>query len=990
MDMFEHVPETDIAIIGIAGRFPKARNIDQFWQNLRDGVESISFLTDEEVVAAGLDPSVTQSPDYVNAASVLEDVEMFAAPFFDYIPREAEIIDPQHRFFLECTWEALENAGYDSERFSGPIGVFAGVSLSTYLWNIYSSPSVTKLFSRFQIMIGNEKDHLTTRVSYKLNLKGPSLSVQTTCSTSLVAVHLACQSLLNGECDMALAGGASIKLPQKTGYLYREGGISSPDGHCRAFDAKAQGTIGGNGVGVVVLKQLKDALADGDHIYAVIKGSAINNDGSLKVGYTAPSIEGQAAVIKEAQAMAGVAPETIAYVEAHGTGTTLGDPIEIAALTKAFRTTTQQKQYCAVGSVKTNVGHLDAASGVTGLIKTVLSLKHRMIPPSLHFEHGNPKIDFLNSPFYVNATLRNWERNRTPRRAGVSSFGIGGTNAHVVLEEAPDTEVSEQTNAPQLLPLSARTDTALDRMTDNLAAFIEQHPDTNLADLAYTLQVGRRGFKHRRIVICDEGASAINALRTSAVPRDLTRVCEPRTRSVVFMFPGQGSQYVNMGLDLYQSKETFREHVDHCSEILRPLLGLDLRTILYPSEDQSESATRRLVETSLTQPALFVVEYAVARLWMQLGVQPKKMIGHSIGEYVAACLAGVFSLEDALSLVATRGRMMQQLEPGAMLTVALAEQEVVPLLDERLSLAAVNGPQLCVVAGAEEAISEFGERLNKRNIVSHRLHTSHAFHSSMMEPILIEFAAQVRKVKLQSPSIPYVSNVTGNLITAAEATDANYWSRHLRQTVRLSEGLNLLLKEREQILLEVGPGQSLSMLAKRQLGKDAGHAVLSSLPPAKATRSGDEQWLHAMGQLWLEGINLNWSKFHARQHRRRLPLPSYPFERQRYWIGFLEGDTVKQAAKSQPIGTDIQDSSAPAETTFKDEAGTALPSAEKSQTLVPSSIAVGATPAANGNGNASAKMHQQVTPHESIVEKQLQLMSVQLEVWRERHFRRRP
>ena len=938
MEMFEHVRETDIAVIGIAGRFPKARNIDQFWQNLRDGVESISFLTDDEIVAAELDPALTQNPQYVNAASVLEDVEMFDAPFFDYVPREAEIIDPQHRFFLECAWEALENAGYDSERFSGPIGVFAGVSLSTYLWNIYSNPRVTRLVSRFQIMIGNDKDHLATRVSYKLNLKGPSFSVQTTCSTSLVAIHLACQSLLNGECDMALAGGASIKLPQNTGYLYQESGISSPDGHCRAFDAKAQGTIGGNGVGVVSLKRLTDALADGDHIYAVIKGSAINNDGSLKVGYTAPSIEGQTAVIKEAQAMADVAPDTITYVEAHGTGTTLGDPIEIAALTKAFRTTTQQKQYCAVGSVKTNLGHLDAAAGVTGFIKTVLSLKHRMIPPSLHFEQGNPKIDFLNSPFFVNATLRNWESNGTPRRAGVSSFGIGGTNAHVILEEAPDTEVPEETNAPQLLLLSAKTGTALERMTDNLAAFIEQHPDTNLADLAYTLQVGRRVFKHRRIVICDEGASAIDALRTSAVP--LTRICEPRTRSVVFMFPGQGSQYVNMGLDLYRSKETFREHVDRCCEILRPLLGLDLRTILYPSEDQLESATQKLVETSLTQPALFVVEYAVARLWMQLGVQPKKMIGHSIGEYVAACLAGVFSLEDALSLVATRGRMMQQLKPGAMLTVALTEQEVVPLLDERLSLAAVNGSQLCVVSGAEEAISEFEERLNKRNIVSRRLHTSHAFHSAMMEPILSEFAAEVRKVKLQSPSIPYVSNVTGDLITAAEATDANYWSRHLRQTVRFSEGLNSLLKEREQILLEVGPGQTLTALAKRQLDKDSGHAVVSSLPPAKATRSGDEQWLHAMGQLWLEGINLNWSRFHAQQRRRRLPLPSYPFERQRYWIEPSAGNAVQPAVVKTPV---------------------------------------------NGNGNAPAKLYPQVNPHESLVAKQLQLMSAQLEILRERH-----
>lgn len=974
------VSESDIAIIGMAGRFAQARDLAAFWRNLRDGVEALSTLTDAEVASAGLSPAITGDPHYVRTASVLEDVEMFAASFFDYLPREADIMDPQQRFFLECAWEALENAGYDSERYSGVIGVYAGASLSTYLLNVFANPDATRLLSRFQIMIGNDKDHLATRVSYKLNLKGPSLSVQTTCSTSLVAVHLACQSLLYGECDLALAGGVSIKVPQKTGYLYQEGGISSPDGHCRAFDARAQGTVGGNGVGVVVMKRLADALEDGDFISGIIKGSAINNDGSLKVGYTAPSIEGQAAVIKEALAMADVEPEGITYVETHGTGTMLGDPIEIAALTKAYRATTQEKQFCAVGSVKTNLGHLDAAAGVTGLIKTVLALKHEMIPPSLHYERPNPKIDFQDSPFFVNGTLRPWERTDEPRRAGISSFGIGGTNAHLIVEEAPATQESGDSRAVQLLLLSAKTQTALESATANLAAHLEQHAEADLADVAYTLQVGRRAFQHRRIVVCRERVEAVAALRGGDAAQVSTNLCELRSRPIAFSFPGQGTQYVNMGLELYRNEQAFSEAVDRCAEILRPHLGLDLRTVLYPPTGATEAAQERLTQTDLAQTSLFVIEYALARLWMEWGVRPAAMIGHSIGEYVAACLSGVFSLEDALALVAARGRLMQALPAGAMLTVALGEKEVESHLSGDLSLAVVNGPQLCVVAGATEAVRELEARLNEQGgIFCRRLHTSHAFHSRMMEPMLEQFEAEVGRVKLNAPSIPYLSNVSGKWITAAEATDTTYWVRHLRQTVRFSDGLGLLLEEAERILLEVGPGQSLSALARQHPQRAAGQSVINSLPPAQVKRQGQEHLLKTLGQLWLEGVHIDWSRFYARERRRRVPLPTYPFERQSHWIGTSETrrENALAATTAPVVASARHEDPHPTHSAQTEESpAVMLPPPTAQAESAPPSVSAQAVAASNGhNGKPEGR-----ASGERIIAQQLQLMSQQLEV----------
>ncbi|MEW6735978.1 MAG: beta-ketoacyl synthase N-terminal-like domain-containing protein, partial [Acidobacteriota bacterium] len=877
--------ELEIAIIGLAGRFPKANNITEFWQNLCNGVEAISFFSEQELVSAGISTNLLKHPNYVKANGALENIDLFDAGFFGFNPREAQILDPQQRLFLECAWEALEDAGYNAETFKGRIGVYAGISISSYLFNLYSNPDIIQLVGPFQAILSNDKDFLATRVSYKFNLKGPSVNIQTSCSTSLVTVHLACQSLLNGECDMALVGGVSIAANQKTGYLYQDGGIYSPDGHCRAFDAKAKGTVAGNGLGIVVLKRLVDAIDDKDHIYAVIKGSAVNNDGAVKVGYTAPSIDGQAEVISEAQAMARVDANTITYIETHGTGTPLGDPIEIAALTQAFRASTDACGFCALGAVKTNVGHLDAAAGITGLIKAVLMLYHKQIPPSLNFTEANPQIDFANSPFYVNTRLSDWSIGNTPRRAGVSSFGMGGTNAHVVLEEFIPTKENRQWKPVHILVLSAKTRSALDKAIANLATHLNEHPQLEIANVAYTLQVGRKPFSHRCMLICHNVEEAVSTLVGKTTNKFFSRVQETTDRPVVFMFTGQGSQYVNMGQELYQTEPIFRDQIDFCSQYLEHYLKLDLRTLLYPinaSEEDYKYIKTCLNQTSITQPALFVIEYALAKLWMQWGIKPYAMIGHSIGEYVAACLAGVFSLEDALKLVALRGRLMQDLPPGDMLAVPLSETDLQHALNDNLSLAAVNGPTLCVVSGVTDSVRQLEYQLIKQGIECRPLITSHAFHSQMVEPILDRFNEQVKAINLASPQIPYISNLTGSWISESQVTDSNYWVRHLRETVRFAEGIQELLKEKDIILLEVGPGQTLSSLAKLQTDRE--QVIFSSLPHTHDKQS-ESEFLHTtLGKLWLAGAPVNWSKYQANNNCCRLSLPTYPFERQHYWI----------------------------------------------------------------------------------------------------------
>lgn len=875
-----------IAIIGLAGRFPGAANVDEFWRNLRSGVESISFFSEQELLKAGVDATQLRAPNYVKAKGALEGCDLFDANFFGFSPRDAEIMDPQRRIFLECAWHALENAGYCAESYDGAIGLFGGSSINTYLlFNLMSQRQLIEKVGNLQTSVQNRVDHLTTRVAYELNLKGPAITVQTACSTSLVAVHLACQSLLIGECDMALAGGVTISVPPVNGYLHQTGGIHSSDGHCRAFDASADGTVDGNGAGIVVLKRLEDAIADGDTIDAIIRGSAINNDGSVKVGFTAPGVRGQVEVIAEAQDVAGVPAETITYVEAHGTGTTLGDPIEIEALTEVFRASTEKQKFCALGSVKTNIGHLDVAAGVAGLIKTVLALKHRELPPSLHFERPNPRINFEETPFFVNDAPRPWSTNGEPRRAGISSFGIGGTNAHVIVEEAP-VELSEESDRPaQLVALSAKSPTALDVATLNLISYLKEHPETKLADIAYTLAHGRKAFDYRRIAVCRDTADAIRVLTALDHRQVFTGLQEPRERPVVMMFPGQGSQYVGMGAELYSHEAVFRAEVDRCAEILKPQLGFDLRDVLFADESRAAEASERLKQTIVTQPALFVIEYALAQQWMSWGVDPAAMMGHSIGEYVAACLAGVFELEDALALVAMRGRLMQSLPPGAMLVLGLPEDEVQALVaGTELSLAAVNAPSLCVVSGPLAVVDELERELSGRNLVSRRLHTSHAFHSAMMDSILEEFTAAVAGIDLREPQIPYLSNLSGKWITAVEAIDPQYWGRHLRECVRFNAGMVELFADRNRVFLEVGPGRTLSTLLRHHPLKGTTRIVLSSLRHPEEQSGDAENMLTSLGRLWLSGVTVNWSRLHEGERRRRVHLPGYPFERQRFWI----------------------------------------------------------------------------------------------------------
>jgi len=890
----DSLPGTEIAIVGMAGRFPGARNLAEFWRNLREGVESIRFPDDRELESMGVDPAVLRDPQYVKASAVLEGMDLFDAAFFGYTPREAELLDPQQRVFLECAWEALENAGYDSARSRAAIGVFAGATTNTYLlFNLFPNRHRLGSLDPVQVDVSSGADFLATRVSYKLNLKGPGLTVQTACSTSMLAVHLACQSLLSEESDLALAGGVSINVKHPEGYQYAEGGIVSPDGHCRAFDAQAKGTIFGSGVGVVVLKRLEDALAQGDQIHAVILGSAINNDGSDKVGYTAPSVSGQANVIAQALAVADVKAGTIGYVEAHGTGTQMGDPIEIRALTRAFREDTSEKNFCAVGSVKSNIGHLAGAAGVSSLIKAVLALENRQIPPSLHFTHPSPEIDFANSPFFVNTQLTDWKSNGTPRRAGVSSFGVGGTNVHMILEEAPAMEPSGPARPQQLLVLSAKTDKALDQATANLVAHLKDNPGLNLADVAYTLQVGRGAFTCRRMLVSHGIEDAIRLLESGDPQQVFNGAPRVQQRPVVFSFTGQGAQYVNMARDLYETEPVFRKWIDTCSALLQPHLGRDLRHLLYPAP--GFDGKDELNQTVNTQPALFVIEYALAQLWISWGVRPQAMIGHSIGEYVAACLAGVFSIEDALMLVATRGRLMQSLPAGAMLAVFAPEQEARAMLDAELSLAAVNGPSLCVISGPAPAVEALQGRLDEREIAYRPLLTSHAFHSSMMDPILETFSQVVYQVQLHRPKIRYISNVSGDWIKETEATDPAYWARHLRQAVRFSDGIRQLMKD-PVVFLEVGPGDTLTKLTQAHLDGNALQCALASVRHPQNSRTDIEFILTALGQLWLAGVDVLWDEFYAGQARRRMPLPTYPFERQRYWIeagnSFLEPEKL--------------------------------------------------------------------------------------------------
>jgi amino acid adenylation domain-containing protein len=905
----------EIAVIGMAGRFPGAENIDQFWNNLKNGVESVSFYSDRELEELGVAAQSLQDPNFVKSGgALLEDKEFFDAFFFGYTPGEAEVMDPQMRVFHECLWEALENAGYNPGTYNGSIGLYAGVGSSFYWEALVLLSGKGETLGDFAAMQLASANFLCTRISYNFNLKGPAVSVQTACSTSLVAIHTACRVLLTGECKIALAGGVTIGHLGENGYIYQEGMIASPDGHCRAFDARAEGTVGGKGAGAVVLKPLKAAVADRDHIYAVIKGSAVNNDGNRKVGYSAPSIKAQAEVIRTAQLFARVERDSITYIETHGTGTPLGDPVEVEALIKAFKT--DKREYCAIGSVKTNIGHLDSAAGVASFIKTVLALKHRLIPPSLNFEIPNPKIDFKNSPFYVNTEAKEWKNENYPRRAGVSSFGIGGTNAHVVLEEAPedrrqktgDREQSQKLRQYQLILLSAKTPSALERMTANLAEYFKnnllnhgnhvnpinpgQNPGINLADAAYTLQVGRKAFQYRRMLICSEGYETIAKLSDSSTNSRgvYTFCCKNEEKSVIFMFPGLGGQYPGMGQDLYRTEPVFQQEMDRGFEILEGMIDFNIKEILYPgnptSRENPAPGARRpdIHQVEIAQPLIFLFEYALAKLLLKWGIKPDAMIGYSFGEYTAACLAGVISLEDTLKLIVIRGQLIESLPAGSMMSVPLSEKELKPFIDgAKISIAIDNGLS-CIVSGSEAAIDAFEKQMKEKRILCLRLQSSRAIHSQMMDPILGEFEKKTSQIILEKPRIPYISNVTGKWITVEQATHPGYWAKHLRATVRFADGIEELKHEPNAIFLEIGPGQDLSALAARYIDSREDQQILNLIRPSHKKVSDTGFLLRKIGQLWLYGGKIDWSAFYSDKEMRRIPLPTYHFEGQPYWI----------------------------------------------------------------------------------------------------------
>jgi len=887
----------EIAVIGMSGRFPKAPDIQTFWQNLVDGIEGVVCITADDLIRIGKDPSVLSNPDYVPATFALEDVENFDAGFFGFSPREVEVMDPQLRLFVETAWTTLEHAGYDPAQYQGRIGVFGGVGRNSYLMNnLATQQKYREMLHEYHMLVGNERDFATTHASYRLNLTGPSVDVQTACSTSGVAIHLACQSLRAGDSHMTLVGGCKVICPNQEGYTYVEGGPLAPEGHIRAFSDDANGMVRGSGSAMLLLKRLDDALADGDSIYGLIKGSAINNDGSEKIGFTAPSVRGQAEVIRDALLDASLTADDMSYIEAHGTGTKMGDPIEVAGLTRAFRESTLRKGFCAIGSVKTNIGHLDAGATAAGVIKTLLSLTHEQIPASLNFRAPNPEIDFANSPFYVNAKLAPWKRGAVPRRAGISSFGLGGTNVHIIVEEAPLLPPTDPGRSDELLVVSARSEAAVDSAIRRLGDFLNDRPNCSLADVAHTLQQGRRAFAYRKVLAASTVADAAACLRADDKSRILSGPPTNTTPEVVFMFPGGGAQYANMAKGLYEAESVYRTEIDNCAALLQPILGLDIRTLMFPTGDV-EAASRQLETPSLALSALFATEYALAKLWRSFGVRPAMLIGHSMGEYTAACLAGVMSLQDGLALVSCRGRLFETLPEGGMLSIPLSEAEARKHIGSDLDIAAVNRPTQCVASGSVSEIEAAKKKLQIAGIESTRIHINVAAHSRLVEPILEEFRVFVRKIKLSAPTLPVISNSSGVAITDAQATDPEYWASHLRATVQFSRGLETILSRGTLAVVEVGPGQTLSTFARQHPTRSTNTVVVSSLRHPQEGVADGRFLANALGKLWVAGVSLDWKGYRKGQMRRRVELPTYPFERTRHWID-AQATTGAPAAKA--------------------------------------------------------------------------------------------
>lgn len=874
------VLDTRIAIIGASGRFPGADDLEQFWDNLREGRESIRELSDQELHEAGTTLRDLHDPQFVRRAGYLDGVAAFDAAFFGIAPRDAAVMDPQHRIFLELAWQALEDAGYDAERCAGPLAIYAGSGLSLYCArNLMHNKKLLDAMGEFAIRhTANDRNFLATYAAYKLNATGPSMNVQTACSSALVAVHLAVQSLLNGECDVALAGAVALHFPQQ-GYVYREGEILSVDGHCRAFDASSTGTVYGSGAGIVVLKRLQDALADRDDIRSVLLASAINNDGSDKVGFMAPSVSGQAGAIAQALELAAVPVESISYVEAHGTGTRIGDPIEVAALREAFGARTKRRGFCGIGSVKTNIGHLGEAAGIAGLLKVVLSMRAGLLPKSLHFQKPNPELGLAESPFQVVTETRAWpSAPGAPRRAGVTALGAGGTNAHVILEQAPQPVATvPASRGEQLLVFSAKSEAALQDAARHLAAHLQARPEQALADVAYTLQVGRKAFEQRGFVVAGDHAGAARSLEGSWT-RGAARGAPPR---LVFLFPGGGAQYPGMGAELYQREPVFRAALDECAALLQSAHGVDLRQLLHGTA-QDEAAQQRLQEPEAALPALFSTAYAMARQLLGWGLEPSAMIGHSLGEYVAACLCGVFSLQDALAMVVERARLMQSVGKGGMLAVALPAEVLRARLGAGLALAAINGPAQCVVTGSLVELDVLHDALVAEDVDVARLRFGMAAHSSMLDPVLDGFERFCQRVKFSPPTRRFISNLTGTWADGQVSTP-RYWVRHLRETVRFADGLATVLGEGDTVFLEVGPGRALTSLARQQPRRPI--AAVTTLRHVDEAVSDVKYLLSAAGQLFVAGVELDWEKgLHGGEPRRRVQLPGYPFQRQNHWI----------------------------------------------------------------------------------------------------------
>ena len=869
----------EIAIIGMSGIFPGANDIASFWENLKNGVESISFFTDEELLESGENPTLLQDPNYVKSSAIVNGKEYFDAEFFNYLPDEARLMDPQMRVFHECVWAALEDAGYGQRDSQNKVGLFAGSNGSTN-WEVYSH-LVNKegLIDDFSASHLSSSRFIASKTSYALNLRGPAVYVDTACSTSLVAVHHACKSLLLGECDLAVAGGITIRNKSKKGYLYTEGLAGSKDGHCRTFDAKSSGTVGGEGGGAIVLKLCKHAMRDGDNIWAIIRGSGINNDGSNKVAYTAPSIDGQMEAIMMAQKWAKVPPESITLIEAHGTGTVLGDPIEMEALNRVFGKS--REKYCAIGSVKTNIGHLDAAAGMAGIIKTVLSLKYGQIPPSLHFESPNPKINFTDTPFYVNTELKKWENEKFPLRAGVSSFGIGGTNAHLILEEAPVANSSSESRAHQLMLISAKTEKALERNINKLIQYLEKEETPKLADVAYTLNTGREHFPCRQTIVFKEKKEAIDQLETLKSKK--AKSVKLNRKPLVFMFAGLGSQYTNMCADLYQQEPAFKKRLDECFDIFSSITQVDLKAIVF-TEGEDSPPSGKLDQIKYAHPAIFSMEYALAQLLMDWGIKPDYLIGHSIGEYAAACLSGVFSLEDAMGIVIKRSQLIQEADKGKMLGISISEVELEPFINQsqKLSVAAINSSELCVVSGESQEIEDFQKFIQEKGYVSQQIRSSHASHSHMMDEILGDFEQEVRKVSIHPPRIPFISNLTGKEASHEEISNPQYWVNHLRKTVRFSDGISTLLKNEHTLFIEIGPGIVLGTFVRANNEIDKTHKVINTVRHENKEENDVKYLLSSVGKLWQNGIGLNWEQFYVDEKRARVSLPTYSFEKRAY------------------------------------------------------------------------------------------------------------